>query len=47
MMGLAIAHEVRTKVVFPTETFTPAYEKFGDFSIEIVDSDYGEQIQVI
>ena len=47
MMGLAIAHEVRTKVVFPTETFVPAYEKFGDFSIEIVDSDYGEQIQVI
>ena len=47
MMGLAIAHEVRTKVVFSSDPVVPAYEKFGDFGIEIVSGDYGEQISII
>lgn len=46
MMGLAIAHEVKTQVSFVQEPLTP-YPEFKDWDIEIVSSDYGENISII
>ena len=46
MMGLAIAHEVKTQVSFVQEPLTP-YHEFKDWDIEIVSSDYGENISII
>lgn len=46
MMGLAIAHEVKTQVTFTQEPITP-YPEFKEWDIEIVSSDYGENISII
>jgi phage terminase large subunit len=47
MMGLAIAHEIRTQVAFTEDVMTP-YPEFKGWHIDVVDnSDYGEQITVI
>ena len=45
MMGLAIAHEIKSQVVFNVEPLTPYPEfKEWDFAVE---NDYGEQITII
>ena len=46
MMGLAIAHEIRSQVSFVQEVITP-YPEFKGFEIEVVHEDYGEQITII
>lgn len=46
MMGLAIAHEIRSQVSFVQEVLTP-YPEFKGFDIEIVNNDYGEELTVI
>ena len=46
MMGLAIAHEIRSQVPFTQEPLTP-YPEFKGWDIEEVSSDYGEQITVV
>ena len=45
MMGLAIAYEIRTQVVFDIEPITTPFETF--FSEEKTTSDYGEKIDII
>ena len=46
MMGLAIAHEIRSQVVYDTEPIY-SYPEFKEFEIELNKSDYGEEIVVI
>ena len=46
MMGLAIAHEIRSQVVFDTEPIY-SYPEFKEFEIEQNKHDYGEEIVVI
>lgn len=46
MMGLAIAYEIRSQVVFDNEALTP-YPEFKDWDIDINSKDYGEEIVVI
>ena len=46
MMGLAIAHDIRSQVTFTIEPLTP-YPEFKGFDIEIVNGDYGEELTVI
>ena len=46
MMGLAIAHEIRSQVIFDTEPIY-SYPEFKEFEIEENQSDYGEEIVVI
>lgn len=46
MMGLAIAHEIRTQVSFIQEPLTP-YPEFKDWTMEIIESDFGEDLNII
>ena len=46
MMGLAIAHEIRSQVSFIQDPMTP-YPEFKGFNIQDNSNDYGEQITVI
>ena len=46
MMGLAIAYEVCNQVAFTDEVLTP-YPEFQGFNIDVIESDYGEEIVVI
>jgi len=46
MMGLAIAHEMRNQVSFTQEAITP-YPEFRDWGIDIIESDYGEDLNII
>ena len=46
MMGLAIAYEIRSQVVFDIEVITP-YPEFKEWDIDINNKDYGEEIVVI
>ena len=46
MMGLAIAHEIRSQVVFSNEPIY-SYPEFKEFEIEQNKTDYGEEIVVI
>ena len=46
MMSLAIGHDIRTQVVFNIEPITP-YPEFKGWDIEIMESDYGENLTVI
>ena len=46
MMGLAIAHEIRNQVSFIQEPLTP-YPEFKDWTMEIVEADFGEDLNII
>ena len=46
MMGLAIAHEIRSQVSFADEVIY-SYPEFKEFEIEQNQSDYGEEIVVV
>ena len=46
MMGLAIAYEIRSQVVYDVEPITP-YPEFKEWNIENNSKDYGEEIVVI
>lgn len=46
MMGLAIAHEIRTQVTFTKDAVTP-YPEFKGWGLNEIDSDYGETITII
>jgi phage terminase large subunit len=46
MMGLAIAHEIRSQVVFTQEVMTP-YPEFREFGMDVIESDFGENLNII
>jgi phage terminase large subunit len=46
MMGLAIAHEIRSQVSFADEVIY-SYPEFKEFEIEQMSKDYGEEIVVV
>ena len=46
MMGLAIAHEIRSQVSFSDEVIY-SYPEFKEFEIEQFNSDSGEEIVVV
>lgn len=46
MMGLAIAHEMRNQVSFTQEAITP-YPEFREWGIDVIESDYGEDLNII
>ena len=46
MMGLAIAHEIRNQVSFIQEPLTP-YPEFKDWAMEIIEADFGEELNII
>ena len=46
MMGLAIAYEIRSQVVYDIDPITP-YPEFKEWNMETNAKDYGEQLVVI
>lgn len=46
MMGLAIAHEIRNQVGFIQDAMTP-YPEFREWGMDIVESDFGEDLNII
>lgn len=46
MMGLAIAHQIREQVSFIEETIAP-YPEFKGWGIDNIQSDFGEELQII
>jgi len=47
MMGLAIAHEIRTQVTFTQESISPYPEFKGWEDTTAYREDYGEQLTII